>query len=187
HLFEQAGWQKLEGFWVEGITKAVSDLGNSTTPISTRYLFGRSQDFAYQGGDSTIDHRHHIRLWKEQSPDGTLVYYATASYDRMIGFAPLKFLFKPTHIIAPNIDDERDLLGGVFASHSPKMTTYYVTNLLPKLFRSNGNNAWFYTDGDVLVFTGENATKRGLTMLQKAKHGYFHFLSYPLKLVNIAQ
>lgn len=183
--FEKIGWTPLQGFWKEGVGTAVTDLGKNITPISTRYLFGRVQDLAYQGAGSTVWQRHHVRLWKDRLPDGTPIYHVAASYDQTVGLAPPELLSRPTHLIAPDIDAERDAVGNALAQELNAHLSY-SDNLLPVLYRSNGDNAWYYTDGMVSIITRTPADGHS-SFGQAMKRGYFQLITGILKAFGVAK
>ena len=183
--FESLGWIPLERLWKEGAGKALSDLPKGVTPISNRYLSGRLQDLSYQGSDSGIGHRHHIRLWQEGSGSTLPVYYATASYDQTVGFMPSWLFFVPTHIIAPNIDSERDLIGNLFEKEFDA-DIRYIDGATPSLLRFNGNNAWYYTDGMVMVVSRTTASDTAGPIFSRLRRLYFGVITTVLKAFGIA-
>ncbi len=184
--FEKMDWTSLQDLRQEKLRKAVTDFENNITPISARYLFGRVQDLAYQGPDSTIWQRHHVRLWKDRLPDGTLVYDLAASYDQAVGLAPAEKLFIPTHVVAPDIDTERDALARQLAAQLGGKLLY-TDNSLPVLYHSNGDNAWYYTDGMVIVISKNLPADAAPSFGQKVKRDYFYSITQVLKAFGVAQ
>lgn len=184
--FESLGWQELQNISKEKLTEIIKNLGQETTPISNRYLFNQVQDLAYQGKESTIFHRHHIRLWKVINND-LPIYYATASYDKSVGIAPLDLFFKPTHLIAPNIDTERDMIGNILAKELGA-NLYYFDGILPSFYLSNNDNSWYYTDGELSIITKDNfnqnnSTQRWLSL----RRSYSGLITAFLRILQIAE
>ncbi len=90
-----------------------------TAPVSSLYLFGGMQDFAFQKEVNGNTHaRHHVRFWKSPTgwwlPGGNKVdWLGAATYDRRIGLS--LFTGQITHKIAENTDDERDMVASTLA------------------------------------------------------------------------
>ncbi|WP_197078387.1 LssY C-terminal domain-containing protein [Hoeflea sp. IMCC20628] len=90
----------------------ILDRAYVTAPVSRLFLFGRSEDLAFEkpaGPDP--DTRHHVRLWLLAEDEGTQkpgVYVGAASFDRGIGIS--HETGQLTHHIAPDVDHERDRL-----------------------------------------------------------------------------
>lgn len=91
-------------------------------PVSTAFLFGRRQDFAYQQEvDGSPSQRHHVRFWHCPKgwflPGGHKVdWLASGTYDKSIGLS--LFTLQVTHKIDENTDIERDyIIDSVLASN----------------------------------------------------------------------
>ena len=110
--FGRGGWSladPLSGRSALGIVASVI-LRRSypQAPVSSLYFHDRLQDLAYEKDDGRTAHRrHHVRLWQLGPRD----WIGAATYDRGVGLA--LFTLQVTHHIAPNVDAERDGLGGL--------------------------------------------------------------------------
>ncbi len=185
-VFEEMGWKEVHGIWQEGLTQAARNLRRKITPISSRYVFGRIQDFAYQGPDSTLWRRHHARVWRQDLPDGTPAWFVAASFDSTIGISSMKPLSLPTHIVAPNIDTERDSLGRALAAKLGA-SVYYADSLMPVLYRSNGDSSWYFTDGEVLIVAKDAPSGLKATGWQKVRQEYYRVLTHILGVFGVAE
>jgi hypothetical protein len=78
------------------------------SPVSSLFVFGRSQDFALQKARQTINERLHLRLWLTPLRfEGTPVWVGQISRDIGVRFT-LKTWNLTTHKIDPDVDDARD-------------------------------------------------------------------------------
>jgi hypothetical protein len=78
------------------------------SPVSSLYLFGRSQDFALQRIRESINDRLHLRLWlTELRLGGKPVWVGQISRDIGVRFT-LKTWNLTTHRIDPDVDESRD-------------------------------------------------------------------------------
>jgi hypothetical protein len=79
-------------------------------PISSLYLFGRSQDIALQRARNTILQRNHLRLWLTPFRLGVRpVWVGQVSRDIAIKLTRHSPTFT-THVIDPNVDEAREHL-----------------------------------------------------------------------------
>ncbi len=113
---QSAGWMRADDLnWkstFKMITRSLSRKSYPHAPVSSLFLFGDKQAFAFQQEvGNTTSKRHHIRFWK--SPRGWYLpggfkadWLAAATYDRRVGFSA--FTFQITHKIEADIDKERD-------------------------------------------------------------------------------
>ena len=87
--------------------------------------------------------RHHARFWKTnlRTADGQLVYVGTASFDAGIKWGGL------THVIAPDIDAERELLFNDLL-RGGEVSDFDKRPLVPPARGSNAAGDSFYTDGE---------------------------------------
>jgi hypothetical protein len=84
--------------------------GYRYSPVSSLFVFGRSQDFALQRARQTINQRLHLRLWLTPLRfRGHSVWIGQISRDIGVRFTP-KTLNLTTHKIDPDVDDARDYL-----------------------------------------------------------------------------
>ena len=133
---------------------------DSTAPVSALDLFGRKQDLAFeQQVGSSARHRHHVRLWLDKGVTygGRLVWLAAATYDQSAGISHRAL--RPTHHIAPDIDQERDTLEALLARHGQVAETFRVTGMGVRVDDHNAEGDRFDTDGElrVVVISPNNA------------------------------
>jgi len=123
-----------------------------TAPVSRLFLFGRSEDLAFEkpaGPDP--DQRNHVRLWllaprvERPSP----LYIGAASFDRGIGLS--HETGQLTHHIAPDVDHERDTLKADLMKAEHLSESYMVTGFHDVRSGRNGGGDPWSTDGDLWV------------------------------------
>jgi hypothetical protein len=79
----------------------------SNAPVSSLYYQGRLPDLVFQKSFNSLAKRHHIRLWKVQSPVGS-IWLGAATHDTAIAFDWK--LMTINHRIDPSIDRERSVV-----------------------------------------------------------------------------
>jgi hypothetical protein len=79
----------------------------ASAPVSNLYLYGRSQDYAFERPGSSVRQRDHVRFWDtgQKATDGREVWIGGATKDIAVELSPTTHL--PTHRIAADVDDER--------------------------------------------------------------------------------
>ena len=82
----------------------------STAPVSNLYLYGRSEDLAFERPGHNVRERDHIRLWQtgRTATDGRPLWVGGATRDVRVELAKTDHL--PTHQISPDADSERNLV-----------------------------------------------------------------------------
>ena len=159
--FHRVGLVQVESVDQQSLETTIVDaLEKRITPISHRYMLGRAQDYAFQSYSDSVTHRHHLRVWRyeDHTWDGKPIWLVSASYDQGLGLTLAGFLPMPTHIVSPNLDDERDFLAELFMHHGAVSSRSHAPGVGPILFRSNGDLSFYFTDGEVVVLTlGEPA------------------------------
>jgi hypothetical protein len=110
-----AGWKPADPITLrsslEIAASVVLDRPDPTAPVSPLYLYGRSQDLAFeQEVGRSASERHHVRWWRAEPPDedGRPLWLGDADFDRDAGISHLTGQI--THHIAPDIDADRDAL-----------------------------------------------------------------------------
>ena len=125
---------------------------DSSAPVSSLYLFGRKQDVAFeQQVGPSARRRHHVRLWLDQGVTyhGRPVWLAGATYDMSAGMSHRAL--RPTHHIAPDIDQERDGLEALLAQRGQAAETFRVTGMGVRVDDHNAEGDRFDTDGELRV------------------------------------
>ena len=112
YAFLRAGWDETEVISRSSLAKMagsfVTGSENRYSPVSGLYVFGRSQDAAFQKARDNINERNHLRVW--MSPirfQGVPVWIGQISRD--IG---VRFTWKTitTHKVDPDVDETREFL-----------------------------------------------------------------------------
>ena len=153
---KEAGWRPADpvtlGASVEIAESVLARRAYDTAPVSALYYDGRRQDLAFEkpSGRSPKT-RHHVRFWKvlDAGADGEPVWLGAATFDRSVGIS--HYTGQVTHHIAPDIDDERNLLASDLAATGHVASTYFVSGIGPTLLARNGGGDRYFTDGEVLI------------------------------------
>ncbi len=128
-------------------------------PVSKLYLFGRSEDLAFEkpvGKDPRK--RNHVRFWRTEKvdTDGRTIWIGSASYDERVGVSHTTGQI--THHIAPDVDTERDRVLTDLQQANCLKDRYEVPGYHTVLEGKNGGGDRWYTDGALGV--GVIATDR---------------------------
>lgn len=119
-------------------------------PISNLYLFGRKEDLGFEkpsGKDPR--ERHHVRFWRIGVKEGDPpAWFAAATYDHSIGFSHTTG--QVTHHIAPDVDEERDLLMEDLLKTQPKGRKSYENGFQAASGHNGGGDLW-QSDGKLGV------------------------------------
>ncbi len=155
--FAAAGWYRADEIDFLTSLRITIDalLGRkyATAPVSSLYLFGRKQDFAFERPGRSVRERDHVRFWDTgaRGDGGRPIWIGGATRDSAIEISKVSHM--PTHKIAPDVDTERTIVvrdliatGWVVAEH-----------LEPGFGKpTQSHNAMqdpYYTDGQVAVLT----------------------------------
>jgi hypothetical protein len=109
--FAAAGWYRADEIaLITSIRISVDAILRrkyASAPVSSLYLFGRHQDYAFERPGRSVRERDHIRIWDtgERAKDGRPIWIGGATKDIAIELSPTTRL--PTHRIADDVDDER--------------------------------------------------------------------------------
>lgn len=162
--FARAGWRVAQP-----VTRATSlriaesvllNRPDSAAPVSPLFLFGRAQDLAFERevGRSARS-RHHVRLWRVANVAyaGRPVWIGGATFDLRAGISHRAL--RPTHHIAPDVDEERDTLTANLARAGQVAERFRVTGMGIRVDAHNADGDRFDTDGEmqVLVIPSGNA------------------------------
>ncbi|MDO5722771.1 MAG: LssY C-terminal domain-containing protein [Actinomycetaceae bacterium] len=163
-----AGWTLADPITLKSSWKiAVATLFSRSyphAPVSDLFLFGRSQDFAYQQEvDGRPHQRHHVRFWKV--PDGWVLpgghraqWLAAATYDKSVGLSV--FTLQVTHKIDENIDAERDYLINTLRYADPQVQVRVIEDFSTAYHHRNGGGDRVKTDGHLPVVNLRGAQRR---------------------------
>lgn len=121
-------------------------------PVSSLYLFGRKEDFAFEQpvGDNPR-HRHHVRFWKtaRDGENGQPEWIGSAVYDERVGLS--RTTGQITHVTAPDVDAERDYLFQCLEKTGDLADHYVEAGFHKQLAGRNGGGDPWHTDGGLYV------------------------------------
>ncbi|WP_075727536.1 LssY C-terminal domain-containing protein [Corynebacterium aquilae] len=164
----RAGWVMADPITLRsslGIIKSsVLRTSYPQAPVSSLFVFGRKQDFAFQQEvDGSAAQRHHVRFWRVPEgwmlPGGHAVdWLAAGTFDRSVGFSSLTFQI--THKIDANIDAERDYIIDTLRYADPDITVDVIEDFSVAYHDKNGGGDAVRTDGTMPVVQVEGAGAR---------------------------
>ena len=154
--FAAAGWVQVDKTTqdavVHGLISTLSHAAYTEMPMSTLYLFGRSQDLSYARADplAVAAIRHHLRVWKTtQTVDGEPLWVGSATHDN--GFEKDQRNGGVTHHIDANVDQERDFLEQSFSGAGVIAGAAYVMPANPLTTAKTATGGSFESDGRIVV------------------------------------
>jgi hypothetical protein len=124
------GWDATERMSLSSVWRTVksSIFGNRYrhAPVSPLYVFGRRQDAAFQKARGTVDNRNHLRVWLTRLRfNGLPVWIGQISRDIGVKLT-LKTGTLFTHVIDPDVDNDRYYLMQNFADAQALASVGYV-------------------------------------------------------------
>jgi hypothetical protein len=154
--YKAAGWvevdKSVQAAILNGLLKTLSKEAYTEMPMSTLYLFGRSQDLSFARADPLLvaAQRHHLRVWKtDKTVNGRPLWVGSATHD--IGFEKDQRNGKTTHKIDPDIDKERDYLLQSFDASGAFSSAAYVTPTDPLTEARTATGGTFQSDGRIVL------------------------------------
>jgi hypothetical protein len=154
--FAAAGWVQVDKTTqdavVHGLISTLSHAAYTEMPMSTLYLFGRSQDLSYARADplAVAAIRHHLRVWKTtQTVGGEPLWVGSATHDN--GFEKDQRNGGVTHHIDANVDQERDFLEQSFSGAGVIAGAAYVMPANPLTTARTATGGSFESDGRIVV------------------------------------
>ena len=158
--FASAGWYRADE--IDFITSARisidSILGRaySTAPISNLFLFGRKEDLAFERPGHNVRQRDHIRLWNtsRSGDNGRPIWIGSATKDVKVELSKTNYL--PTHGIAPDLDDERELVVSELAQTGFLIEDTTCPGFGEETHGFNGGGDPYFTDGQLAVLALAN-------------------------------
>jgi hypothetical protein len=163
----RAGWTRADELTIRSswriVVSSVLRRPYPEAPVSSLFLFGRRQAFAYQQEvDGNPSQRHHVRFWPV--PDGWRLpggfevgWLAAATYDRAVGIS--LFTLQVTHRVDADIDIERDYVTDTVRYATPEASLRVITDYSSAFTTRNGGGDVVRTDGSlpILDLTGLEA------------------------------
>jgi hypothetical protein len=154
--FASAGWVQVDKTTqdavVHGLISTLSHAAYTEMPMSTLYLFGRSQDLSFARGDplAVAAIRHHLRVWKTtETVGGEVLWVGSCTHDS--GFEKDQRTGGITHHIDANIDEERDFLQQSFSGAGVLAGAAYVFPANPLTTAKTATGGSFQSDGRIVV------------------------------------
>jgi hypothetical protein len=163
----RAGWVRADELTIRSswgiVLSSVLRRPYPEAPVSSLFLFGRRQAFAYQQEvDGNASQRHHVRFWPV--PDGWRLpggfqvgWLAAATYDRAVGIS--LFTLQVTHRVDADIDIERDYVIDTVRYAEPRTSLRVIKEYSNAFTTRNGGGDVVRTDGTlpILDLTGLHA------------------------------
>ncbi len=137
---------------LEAVMETYEQKDYLSMPMSTLYLFDRRQDFGYEQAEpiAMVASRNHFRIWKAPFTwNGQTVWAGAGTHD--IGFAKDKRNGNVTHKIDPNVDGERDNVGGSLQKTGKTKSLSYYLPPNPVQDAKNATGDGYHSDGRILV------------------------------------
>jgi hypothetical protein len=151
--FKQAGWSEAEKLGTKsavGTVRAMaSNNGYENAPVSQLYLYGRSEDLAFEKALNTFLKRHHLRMWETtvKAPGGRSIWIGASTHD--IG---LDVHFRVvSHEIDPDLDSERAKVGADLMASGLVAAERLVARPNPLTEGKTATGGTWTTDGELLV------------------------------------
>ena len=155
----QAGWVRAEELTIGSswriVLSSVLRRPYPEAPVSSLFLFGQRQAFAYQQEvNGNASQRHHVRFWPV--PDGwklpggfQVEWLAAATYDRAVGIS--LFTLQVTHRVDSDIDIERDYVINTVRYVVPEASLRVITEYSSAFTTRNGGGDVVRTDGSLPI------------------------------------
>jgi hypothetical protein len=152
YAFIRSGWNETEVVTAASSLKTMRSFFSGGayrySPVSSLYLFGRSQDIAMQRIRNNIHERNHFRLWMTPMTfEGQSVWVGQISRDIGVRFSRKTIT---THKIDPDVDETREFLLENLAYHQMLSKFAYVGGSNTSTIEEPGRNLTgdpYYTDG----------------------------------------
>ena len=155
----RAGWTRADELTIRSswriVVSSVLRRPYPEAPVSSLFLFGQRQAFAYQQEvDGNPAQRHHVRFWPV--PDGwklpggfEVQWLAAATYDRAVGIS--LFTLQVTHRVDADIDIERDYVVDTVRYAVPDASLRVITDYSSAFTTRNGGGDVVRTDGSLPI------------------------------------
>ena len=154
--FTSAGWVQVDKTTqdavVHGLISTLSHEAYTEMPMSTLYLFGRSQDLSFARASplEVAAIRHHLRVWKTtETIGGEPMWVGSATHDN--GFEKDQRNGGVTHHIDADVDQERDFVEQSFSGAGVLAGAAYVLPSNPLTTARTATGGSFQSDGRIVV------------------------------------
>ena len=155
----RAGWVRADELTIRSswgiVLSSVLRRPYPQAPVSSLFLFGQRQAFAYQQEvDGNASQRHHVRFWPV--PDGWTLpggfkvgWLAAATYDKAVGIS--LFTLQVTHRVDADIDIERDYVINTVRYVEPGVSLRVIKEYSSAFTTRNGGGDVVRTDGSLPI------------------------------------
>ena len=155
----RAGWTRADELTIRSswriVVSSVLRRPYPEAPVSSLFLFGQRQAFAYQQEvDGNPSQRHHVRFWPV--PDGwklpggfEVQWLAAATYDKAVGIS--LFTLQVTHRVDADIDIERDYVIDTVRYAVPDVSLRVIKDYSSAFTTRNGGGDVVRTDGSLPI------------------------------------
>ncbi len=156
YAFIRAGWDETEVISRSSLTKMAGSFITGSeyrySPVSGLYVFGRTQDAAFQKARGSINERNHLRLWMSAIRyQGIPVWIGQISRDIGVRFTTKTIT---THKVDPDVDETREYLVENLAYSQALAKLAYVGGVSAAPIdepRGNLTGDPYFTDGHRVV------------------------------------
>jgi hypothetical protein len=155
----QAGWVRADELTIRSswgiVVSSMLRRPYPAAPVSSLFLFGQRQAFAYQQEvDGNASQRHHVRFWPVppgwKLPGGFEVgWLAAATYDKAVGVS--LFTLQVTHRVDADIDIERNYVLDTVRYAEPRASLRVIADYTNAFTTRNGGGDVVRTDGNLPV------------------------------------
>jgi hypothetical protein len=168
--FEHAGWVQTDN-WKPIFVWHLMRHGTSDAhvPMARFYLFGRVQDYSYALPDpqAIVSRRHHLRIWKTDfTQNGTPIWVGSATHDVAIEIAKNGRLIN--HRIDPQVDEERDFIGGDLTQTASVSSQEYLHGVSPVFEAKTASGEAYHSDSRILLLDLKTVPAQAQTPAQGA-------------------
>ncbi|HEY1730743.1 MAG TPA: LssY C-terminal domain-containing protein [Terriglobales bacterium] len=168
--FEHAGWVQTDN-WKPIFVWHLMRHGTSDAhvPMARFYLFGRVQDYSYALPDpqAIVSRRHHLRIWKTDfTQNGTPIWVGSATHDVAIEIAKNGRLIN--HRIDPQVDEERDFIGGDLTQTASVSSQQYLHGVSPVFEAKTASGEAYHSDSRILLLDLKTVPAQAQTPAQGA-------------------
>ena len=162
-IMQAAGWFPADPLRLRSDVKIAADTvlkrPYDEAPVSSLYLFGRTEDLAFEQpvGDDPRQ-RHHVRYWKSAKVDdqGRPLWAGSVTYDKRVGLSHTTG--QVTHHIGADVDAERDRLFAELQRTGELTDVHFINGFHKVLSGKNGGGDPWHTDGRLEIGTIAAAT-----------------------------
>ena len=151
--FQRAGWVQTDKWNPIFVWHLMQHgTGDAHVPMARFYLFGRVQDYSYALPDpqAVVSRRHHLRIWKtDYTQDGVPIWVGSATHDVAIEIAKNGRLIN--HRIDPEVDEERDFIGGDLTEAASVSSQEYLHGVTPVFEAKTASGEEYHSDSRILL------------------------------------